>query len=102
MALDAINRKAVYVHELTHYDQMVAGRLVFNFDLGLIYWLGEPYISFAEIPKATIEEYLQWPWEVEAYDNMSDITLFNKIINSKYWLELKGQDKNIDFIIKNL
>ena len=68
MALDAINRKAVYVHELTHYDQMVAGRLVFNFDLGLIYWLGEPYISFAEIPKATIEEYLQWPWEIEAYE----------------------------------
>ena len=68
MALDAINRKAVYVHELTHYDQMVAGRLAFNFDLGLVYWLGKPYISFAEIPKATIEEYLQWPWEVEAYE----------------------------------
>ena len=68
MRLEPNERKGLYVHELTHYDQMVAGRLAFNFDLGLVYWLGEPYISFAEIPKATIEEYLQWPWEVEAYE----------------------------------
>ena len=61
-------RKKLYVHELTHYDQYVSGRLRVDSKAGQVYWLGEPYINHVEMSKATIEEYLQWPWEIEAYE----------------------------------
>ena len=61
-------------------------------------WDGTKY---EEISK-DLSKYRYLPWEIEAYSNMSDNILFDKIVNSKYWLELKGQDRNIDFIIKNL
>ena len=68
MRLEPNERKGFYVHELTHYDQYASGRLRVDNKEGQVYWLGEPYISLAEISKATIEEYLQWPWEIEAYE----------------------------------
>lgn len=68
MRLEPNERKGIYVHELTHYDQYASGRLRVDNKEGQVYWLGKPYISLAEIPKATIEEYLQWPWEIEAYE----------------------------------
>ena len=59
MRLEPNERKGLYVHELTHYDQLASGRLRVDNKEGQVYWLGEPYISLAEISKATIEEYLQ-------------------------------------------
>ena len=61
-------RKGLYVHELTHYDQFASGRLRIDSKTGQVYWLGEPYINYREMSKVTIEEYLQWPWEIEAYE----------------------------------
>ena len=56
------------MHELTHYDQYASGRLRVDNKEGQVYWLGEPYINYHEMSKATIEEYLQWPWEIEAHE----------------------------------
>lgn len=68
MRLEPNERKGLYVHELTHYDQYASGRLRVDNKEGQVYWLGEPYINYLEMSKVTIEEYLQWPWEVEAYE----------------------------------
>lgn len=68
MRLEPNERKGLYVHELTHYDQYASGRLRVDNKEGQIYWLGEPYINYLEMSKVTIEEYLQWPWEIEAYE----------------------------------
>lgn len=68
MRLEPNERKGLYVHELTHYDQYASGRLRVDNKEGQVYWLGEPYINYHEMSKVTIEEYLQWPWEIEAYE----------------------------------
>lgn len=92
------------IHELTHIKQISKKELRISVDgLNILYGTDFtlPITKYEEISK-DLSKYRYLPWEIEAYSNMSDNILFDKIVNSKYWLELKGQDRNIDFIIKNL
>lgn len=72
------------IHELTHIKQISKKELRISVDgLNILYGTDFtlPIIKYKEISK-DLSKYRYLPWEVEAYDNMSDITLFNKIINS--------------------
>lgn len=92
------------IHELTHVKQVSNGELKPREDYKAILWKDNYEISAKDYNKLTNDyaKYNNLPWEKEAYKNMEDISLRNKLFNSPYWLDLKGKDANVDFIIDNL
>ena len=46
--------------------------------------------------------YNKLPWEKEAKNNQNDTKLLKKLLNSKYWINLKGKVPILDYIINNL
>ena len=93
----------IMLHELTHVKQVYKGELLPSSDDKFIMWKGKEYISVTDYKRAMRKggtEYMNFPWEVEAEQNMKK--LYNKFIRSKHWQELKGEDPKLDAIIDKL
>ena len=91
------------IHELTHVKQVSKGELLPNKDYTTILWKGKEYITakdYGKLMKSNLAEYMKLPWEVEAVSNMK--SLYPQFIKSKHWLELKGKDTTLDYIIDNI
>ena len=88
------------IHEFTHIKQKL------NHEIHIekvnrryiIFWQGEPYISHSKYMKATREEYDNFPWEVEAYENMKLLSDFHQSI---YLRELEGKNPTLDYMFDN-
>ena len=88
------------IHELTHVKQVSKNELLPNKDYTAILWKGKEYITakeYGRLMKTDVASYVKLPWEVEANSNMT--SLYPQFIKSKYWLELKGKDDTLDYII---
>jgi hypothetical protein len=88
------------IHELTHVKQVSKNELLPNKDYTAILWKGKEYIGakeYGRLMKTDVASYVKLPWEVEANSNMT--SLYPQFIKSKYWLELKGKDDTLDYII---
>jgi hypothetical protein len=88
------------IHELTHVKQVSKNELLPNKDYTAILWKGKEYIGakeYGRLMKTDVTSYVKLPWEVEANSNMT--SLYPQFIKSKYWLELKGKDDTLDYII---
>ena len=88
------------IHELTHVKQVSKNELLPNKDYTAILWKGKEYITakeYGRLMKTDVASYVKLPWEVEANSNMT--SLYPQFIKSKYWLELKGKDATLDYII---
>lgn len=92
------------IHELTHVKQVSKGKLRPSDDWKHILWEDDFNISVKDYRKKMkdFNEYKNLPWEKQAYDNMLDLSLREKLFNSKQWKSLKGKDVNLDFIISNI
>lgn len=90
------------IHELTHVKQVVKGELKPAEDYKSIIWNDDYVLTVREYNKAmkNFKTYSELPWEAEAYANMKP--MHDEFISSKYWLDLKGRDANLDFIIDNI
>lgn len=91
------------IHELTHIKQISKGELKAALDWKSLIWKNEYKLDVRDYNKLmrTIE-YREVPWEKEAYYNMSDTFLLDKLFQSKYWINLKGKDETLDYIIDNI
>ena len=92
------------IHELTHVKQVSKGELKPASDWKSIIWNDDYEISVKDYKKIMkdVNKYKELPWESEAYKNMTDISLRNKLFQSEYWKKLKGKDDTLDFIIDNI
>lgn len=92
------------IHELTHVKQVSKGELKPASDWKSIIWNDDYEISVKDYKKVMkdFNKYKELPWESEAYKNMKDISLRNKLFQSEYWKKLKGKDDTLDFIIDNI
>lgn len=92
------------IHELTHVKQVSKGELKPNSEWDGLVWKTDYELSVKEYNKLMKNpvKYAELPWEREAYDNMLDIKLRNKLFNSTYWLELRGKDPTLDYILDNI
>ena len=91
------------IHELTHVKQVSKGELKPSLDWKSIIWNDDFEISVKEYNKIKdFNKYRELPWEEEAYKNMLDTSLRNKFFQSKYWIDLKGKDTTLDYIIDNI
>lgn len=89
------------IHELTHVNQVSKGFLTSK-DYKSITWKDTFHITVKEYNKISknIKEYMELPWEVEAFTN--EKTLTKIYLNSDYFKQLKGKDSTLDFIIDNI
>jgi hypothetical protein len=92
------------IHELTHIKQVSKGELRSTSDWKFLIWKDNYKISVRDYNKMMKDftKYKEVPWEKEAYYNMLDVSLRDKLFKSKYWINLKGKDYNLDFIIDNM
>jgi hypothetical protein len=91
------------IHELTHVKQVSKSELKPSLDWKSIIWNNDFEISVKEYNKIKdFNKYKELPWEEEAYKNMLDTSLRNKFFKSKYWIDLKGKDATLDYIIDNI
>lgn len=92
------------IHELTHVKQVHKGELKPKSDWKSIIWKDNYELTVKEYNKKTkdFNEYKELPWEKEAYNNMLDTSLRNKLFQSDYWVNLKGKDPTLDYIIDNI
>ena len=92
------------IHELTHVKQISKGELKPASDWKSIIWNNKYEISVKDYTKTMkdFNKYKELPWEQEAYKNMLDTSLHNKLFKSKYWTGLKGKDETLDYIINNI
>ena len=92
------------IHELTHIRQVSKGELRPRSDWKGILWKDDYEISVLEYKKIMrdFNKYKELPWEQEAYGNMLDTSLIEKLFNSSYWKQLKGKDATLDFIVDNI
>jgi len=90
------------IHELTHVKQIAKKELQPGPEWKSIWWKGKEYISVRDYRKKmkNVSDYMKLPWEKEAYSNMK--ILYKKFLKSKHFKDLKGKDKNLDYIIDNL
>ncbi len=95
-------RIGALIHELTHVKQISKGELRPSEDWKKVLWKNNYEVSVKDYKKAgkNIEQYKSLPWEKEAYENQKN--LVNDFLASKYFKELKGKDKTLDFIIDNI
>jgi len=92
------------IHELTHIKQVYIGELKPKSDWKSIIWKDDYELTVREYNKKmkNFNEYKELPWEKEAYDNMFDTSLRNKLFQSDFWVKLKGKDPTLDYIIDNI
>jgi len=92
-------------HELTHIKQKLHNEL--TFENNYLVWKQKPIISnleYKNVSRLVHKEvsnyniYNNLPWEQEARNTEKRVAVF---FRSKYLLNLKGKDSNIDFIIDN-
>jgi hypothetical protein len=90
------------IHELTHVKQVSSKELQPSADYKSLVWNTDYVLSVRDYIKTmkNMSAYKELPWEKEAYSNMN--SLYDEFINSPYWTNLRGKDKNMDFIINNL
>jgi len=85
------------IHEFTHLKQKLNGEL--KIEGGTILWKNKPFITmnkYRRIAAKQSKEYLEMPWEIEAYKNMN---LISDFYGSSYFTDLKGQNKKLDYIM---
>jgi len=88
------------IHEFTHIKQKLQHEIYLE-KVNKRYWIiwhGEGFISHAKYMKASKDDYYNFPWEVEAYNNMELLSDFNR---SPYLNDLRGQNKTLDFLFEN-
>lgn len=88
------------IHEFTHVKQKLQ-REIYIEKINkryIIFWQGEPYISHSKYMKANEDDYYNFPWEIEAYDNMKLLSDFHQ---SPYLNDLRGKNKTLDFLFEN-
>lgn len=90
------------IHELTHIKQVSKRELKPSEDWKSILWKDNFEITVKEYNKLDLKSYMDLPWEKEAHSNMSDDSLIDEFLSSKYFKDLKGKDLNLDFIIDNI
>ncbi|MCK4666939.1 hypothetical protein KAU33_09330 [Candidatus Dependentiae bacterium] len=88
------------IHEFTHIKQKLNHEIYMEKvnKRYIIFWHGEAYISHSKYMKAKKDEYYDFPWEVEAYENMELLSDFHR---SPYLNDLIGQNKTLDFLFEN-
>lgn len=92
------------IHELTHVKQISSGQLKPGANWKSLIWKNDYEISVSDYKKCMkdFNKYKKLPWEAEAYDNMANTTLRQKLFTSRHWTDLYGIDDTLDFIIDNL
>lgn len=92
------------IHELTHVKQVSKKELRPSDDWKSILWKNDYKLSVKDYKKSMkdINLYKEVPWEKEAYKNMADKPLRERLFTSEFWKDLRGLDDTLDFILDNI
>ena len=88
------------IHEFTHIKQKLNHEIYVEKvnRRYVIFWHGEPFISHSAYLRSNREAYYNFPWEVEAYENMKLLPDFHK---SPHLRNLRGSNPTLDYMFDN-